>query len=101
MCFLACEVGAEEKLEKMSNGAPGYAEVSSTSESTRARRVLWLHNLFAGRELGIVAVAVLTFLIFSVAAPHFLSLRNLIGILREASLMCIVAVGMTSILVAG
>src|SRR5215469_1020471 len=67
----------------------------------KSRRSALLNELLATRELGIFVVAVLTFLSFSVAAPRFLALQNLVGILREASLLCILAVGMTYLLIAG
>jgi ribose transport system permease protein len=65
-----------------------------------ARAVL-LSRLLAARELGILVVAVLLFVFFSLSAPQFFTVQNLIGILREASLLCILAVGMTYLLVAG
>jgi ribose transport system permease protein len=55
----------------------------------------------AMRELGIVFVAMLTFTVFSIAAPRFSSVLNLLAIVREASLLCIVSVGMTFLLIAG
>jgi ribose transport system permease protein len=65
-----------------------------------ARAVL-LSRLLAARELGILVVGVLLFVFFSLSAPRFFTVQNLIGILREASLLCILAVGMTYLLVAG
>jgi ribose/xylose/arabinose/galactoside ABC-type transport system permease subunit len=67
----------------------------------RSKQSVLLSRLLATRELGILVVAVLTFACFSLAAPRFFSAQNLIGILREASLLCILAVGMTYLLVAG
>lgn len=60
-----------------------------------------VNRLLATRDLGILAVAALTFVCFSLAAPRFFALQNLISILREASLLCILAVGMTYLLIAG
>jgi ribose transport system permease protein len=57
--------------------------------------------LLVTRELGILVVAALGFVCFSLSAPRFFTVQNLIGILREASLLCILAVGMTYLLVAG
>ena len=67
----------------------------------RSKQSVLLSRLLATRELGILVVAALTFACFSLAAPRFFSAQNLIGILREASLLCILAVGMTYLLVAG
>jgi len=60
-----------------------------------------LSRLIATRELGIVIVAALTFAGFSLAAPRFLVAQNLLNILREACLLCILSVGMTYLLIAG
>jgi ribose transport system permease protein len=68
---------------------------------TGFRQSLLLSRLLATRELGIFVVAAFSFVCFSLAAPRFLTLHNLIGILREASLLCILAVGVTYLLVAG
>jgi len=60
-----------------------------------------LNRLLATRDMGIFVVAALTFVGFSLAAPRFLTAQNLLNILREASPLCILAVGMTYLLVAG
>lgn len=60
-----------------------------------------LTRLIATRDLGIVVVAALTFIFFSLLAPRFVTTQNVIGIVREASLPCILAVGMTYLLIAG
>lgn len=68
---------------------------------SRTRRLVLLDRLLATRELGILVVTGVAFVIFSVAAPRFLSAANLVGIVRDSSLLCIVAVGMTYLLAAG
>jgi ribose transport system permease protein len=65
------------------------------------RQSALLRRLLATRELGILIVAALIFVCFSLWAPRFFALQNLIGILREVSLLCILAVGMTYLLIAG
>lgn len=60
-----------------------------------------LARLLATREIGIVVVTVITFAFFALAAPRFLTVHNIAGIVRESSLLCILAVGMTYLLVAG
>jgi ribose transport system permease protein len=67
----------------------------------RSKQSVLLRRLLATRELGIFVVAALAFVCFCFSAPRFLTAQNLVGILREASLLCIVAVGMTYLLVAG
>jgi ribose transport system permease protein len=60
-----------------------------------------LSRLIATRDVGILIVAAVTFICFSLSAPRFLVAQNLLNILREASLLCILSVGMTYLLVAG
>lgn len=67
----------------------------------RSSRSLLLNQLLATRDLGILVVAGFTFLCFSLLAPRFFAVQNLLGVLREASLLCILAVGMTYLLVSG
>src|ERR1700733_6321827 len=67
----------------------------------QSKQSVLLSRLLATRELGIFVVAALAFVCFCFSAPRFLTAQNLVGILREASLLCIVAVGMTYLLVAG
>ncbi len=60
-----------------------------------------LARLLATREIGIVVVTAFAFAFFALAAPRFFTLHNIAGIVREASLLCILAVGMTYLLIAG
>lgn len=60
-----------------------------------------LARLLATREIGIVVVTAFAFAFFALAAPRFLTVHNMVGIVRESSLLCILAVGMTYLLVAG
>lgn len=69
--------------------------------ANRSRPSALLDRLLATRELGILVVTALTFVCFSLTAPRFFSVQNLVGIVRESSLPSIVAVGMTYLLVAG
>jgi len=48
-----------------------------------------------------MAVFVVVFVFFSLASPHFLSVDNLINILRQISILTIVAMGMTMLMIAG
>jgi ribose transport system permease protein len=60
-----------------------------------------ISRLFARRELGIVVVSMATFITFSVIAPRFFSGTNILAIVREASLLAVISVGMTFLLIAG
>jgi len=80
---------------------PDRAKDEEFVAEKRFRRSVLLSRLLGTRELGIVLVTGLAFLCFSLAAPRFFSTQNLVGILREASLLCILAVGMTYLLIGG
>jgi len=58
-------------------------------------------RLLAGRELAILLVTILVFVLFWAANARFVSQFNLVGILRRMPTMGIVAVGMTFLLVSG
>ncbi len=60
-----------------------------------------LLRLARNRDIVLVAIAVAIFLFFSLTTHTFLREFNLFNILRNTSLISIVAVGMTYVLVAG
>ena len=51
--------------------------------------------------LATMIVFVLIFAFLSIASPSFLTTTNLIGLVRQVALLCIVAVGMTFLIIAG
>ena len=51
--------------------------------------------------LATVVVFVVIFVFLSIASPSFLTTTNLIGLVRQVALLCIVAVGMTFLIIAG
>jgi ribose transport system permease protein len=51
--------------------------------------------------LATVVVFVVIFIFLSIASPSFLTTTNLIGLVRQVALLCIVAVGMTFLIIAG
>jgi ribose transport system permease protein len=51
--------------------------------------------------VAIIAAGVATFIFFSVSAPHFLTVSNLLDIARGYAFVAIVGVGMTYLLIAG
>lgn len=55
----------------------------------------------AARKYGILLVLILVIIIFSLASPNFLSLDNMITILRQVSVTGIVGVGMTFVMLIG
>ena len=72
----------------MSNSVP--AEVRSP-----------LASLFKAKEMGIFAALVLLILVFSVSTRVFLTVDNLMNIVRQVSILGILAVGMTMVIVSG
>ena len=56
---------------------------------------------FQLRELGIFLALVLLFVFFSFATPHFFNVGNLLNIIRQVSLIGILAMGMTMVIVTG
>ena len=53
------------------------------------------------RELGVFIALILLIVFFSITSPHFLKINNLINIVRQISLLGIIAMGMTMIIVCG
>ena len=60
-----------------------------------------LATIFKVKELGIAAGLVILVVFFSVASPVFLSLDNWMNIVRQVSILGILAVGMTMVIVSG
>src|SRR5580704_12811463 len=75
--------------------------IGSDNLEEREGQAKLISRLLATRDLGILVVAMLTFVCFALFSPRFFTVHNLIGIVREASLLCILAVGVTYLLVAG
>lgn len=53
------------------------------------------------REVGVLGALLLLVVFFSITSPHFLKINNLLNIVRQISLMGIIAMGMTMIIVSG
>jgi ribose/xylose/arabinose/galactoside ABC-type transport system permease subunit len=58
-------------------------------------------GFFNTQGLATVVVFVVIFVFLSIASPSFLTTTNLIGLVRQVALLCIVAVGMTFLIIAG
>jgi len=52
-------------------------------------------------ELGLLAVAVILFVVFSAGSPYFLKVRNLSNVLGQISLTAIAAVGLSLLVISG
>lgn len=52
-------------------------------------------------EIGVGTALIVLFAVCSLAAPNFLSLRNIASLLTQTSVVAIVAVGMTMVIIAG
>jgi ribose transport system permease protein len=60
-----------------------------------------IHQLMTNRDVAILAIAIALFIFFSVMGPRFLSEFTMIDIARRASILGVLAVGMTFLFVAG
>jgi ribose/xylose/arabinose/galactoside ABC-type transport system permease subunit len=58
-------------------------------------------ELFRVREVGVLGALFLLFLVFSMSSPFFFGLNNLLNVVRQVSLLGIMAMGMTMVIVAG
>src|ERR1051325_7901262 len=76
------------------------AEPAATTEETTARRRVLPPGYRLTYDLGILAVAGIIFMIFSLTAAHFTDLDNLLNIVRQWSLTGIVAIGLTFVMIA-
>lgn len=76
-------------------------ELDSRPESTPRAWQRLVQALLANRNLTITVAGLIVFVYFSLATRQFLSANNLLNVVRNMSLIGIVAVGMTFVLVAG
>lgn len=65
------------------------------------RRVFLFRFPSSFREQGIILALIFLFVGFSIATPHFLRIANLLNVLRQVSLLGIIAVGMTMVIISG
>lgn len=65
------------------------------------RRVFLFRFPSSFREQEIILALIFLFVGFSIAAPHFLRIANLLNVLRQVSLLGIIAVGMTMVIISG
>lgn len=72
--------------------------MSAEAETNVSRR---RGTFSSAKEIGIFIAFVVIFLFFSVMSPYFFNLENLINILRQVSLLGIIAMGMCLVIVCG
>ena len=79
------------------------AQLSQTDDGAAigASRSSRLHRLMTNRDFAILIVAILLFIFFAVMGKRFLTEFTMIDIARRASILGILAVGMTFLFVAG
>ncbi len=65
-----------------------------------ARKGMWARATSYG-ELGLLLVAILLFVFFSLGSPYFLKIRNISNLLGQISLTMISAVGLSMLVIAG
>lgn len=93
--------GARPAAPGFTRHAPMQSSPAKTSETLRERRPAKRIEAFAGKsQIALIRLLAIICIAISLAAPQFYSLANLIAILRQCSLVLIVAVGMTMLLIA-
>lgn len=86
----------------MNSTQAGVTEPPGSSVTTTGRldgRTL-IRNLLARREAGLIIALILAAVLFAWTAPNFMTGDNIINILRQASFIGIIALGMTLVIVA-
>jgi ribose transport system permease protein len=65
------------------------------------KRASILRRVFAFKEAGILAIFIVSCIILSVASPYFLTVSNLMTVIRQFSMTAIISVGMTMVIITG
>ena len=71
------------------------------TKSERAKGTLSRGGFINTQGLATLVVFAAIFVFLSIASPSFLTTQNLIGLVRQVALLCIAAVGMTFLIIAG
>lgn len=90
--------GGFEDAEDSLTEALGREEIATPQQN---RRQAFLRLLLQSRNLVITIVAIVLLIYFSLATERFLTVDNLLNILRNLSFVGIVSVGMTYLFIAG
>jgi ribose transport system permease protein len=91
------DIGDEDDILERAGAQELEPDFDRSASGWRAPAYAFLRN----RSLTITVAGLILFVFFSVAARQFLTANNLLNIVRNVSLIGIVAVGMTYVLVAG
>ena len=78
---------------------PGEIALRSAVPTPRSRNPISV--IFSVKETGILLGLIGLIIVFSLTSPVFLTLNNIVNIVRQISLMGIMAVGMTMVIVSG
>ena len=70
-------------------------------KNERSEGILSRGGIINTQGLATLVVFVAIFIFLSIASPVFLTTQNLIGLVRQVALLCIAAVGMTFLIIAG
>jgi ribose transport system permease protein len=71
---------------------------TSPDLETSARERFRIFNI---QGFATLVVFIVIFIFLSLASPNFLTVQNLVGLLRQVALLCIASVGMTFLIIAG
>jgi ribose transport system permease protein len=76
-------------------------ETAVAKSSARKSETLSRGGFLNTQGLATLVVFIVIFVFLSIASPSFLTTQNLIGLVRQVALLCIAAVGMTFLIIAG
>jgi len=74
------------------------ADAQALERGPKATRGGILKRLFKIREMGVLVALLILFIFFSIANKHFFGVTNLLNVVRQVSLLGIIAMGMTMVI---
>ncbi|PKH25273.1 ABC transporter permease [Enterobacterales bacterium CwR94] len=75
--------------------------LNTTLTSTQKSRISWMGGIHKQREVGLIVIIALIFVVMSFTSPYFLTWANMKAMLLSFSIEGIVVVGMTILLIVG
>jgi ribose transport system permease protein len=72
-----------------------------SKQLTAAKGGSGLLRIFAFKEAGILGIFILSCVILSIISPYFLTVSNLMNVIRQFSMIAIISVGMTMVIITG
>ena len=75
--------------------------IDSARTEKRGAGIFSSGSLFRVKEFGIFLALIGLFLVFSLSSPAFLTINNLMNVIRQVSILGIITIGMTMVIVSG